>query len=276
MNCIESRCDWLVRLTIGIVMMLLVPSAGSAAAQPAFAEKFVIRLSSYEIRDADTDLTVLSSDQIGTGFNFVDDLGGDDRVTVPRLDGYFRFKDVHRIEFSKLRIERDGRNLLAIDLDIGDQTYIVGDTVVSNISYEVLKLGYAYSFYQSPEVELALTAGINMTDYEFEYELVDGSSEDTSKASGPLPMFGVRMSYAINRHWSLHYLSEVLFVDTSDAEGSFTNYELDIRYRFNKSFMLGAGLTRFSFDITSEDPDWRGRIADTHQGILISAGYYLE
>ncbi len=276
MSCIESRCDWLVRLTIGIVITLLIPSAGSAAAQPAFTEKFVIRLSSYEIRDADTDLTVLSSDQIGTGFNFVDDLGGDDRVTVPRLDGYFRFKDVHRIEFSKLRIERDGRNLLTIDLDVGDQTYTVGDTVVSNISYEVLKLGYAYSFYHSPQVELALTAGISMTDYEFEYELVDGSSADTSKASGPLPMFGVRMSYAINRHWSLHYLSEVLFVDTSDAKGSFTNYELDIRYRFNERFMLGAGLTRFSFDITSEDPDWRGRIADTHQGILISTGYYLE
>lgn len=271
----EFRCDWLVSLTMAIMIMLL-PSAASAAARPAFAEKFVVRLSSYEIRDADTDLTVLSSNQIGTGFSFVDDLGGDDRVTVPRLDGYFRFKDVHRIEFSKLRIERDGRNLLTINLDIGDQTYTVGDTVVSKISYEVLKLGYAYSFYHSPEVELALTTGINMTVYEFEYELVDGSSTDTSKASGPLPMFGVRMSYAINQHWSLHYLSEVLFVDTSDAEGSFINYELDLRYRFNKRFMLGAGLTRFSFDITSEDREWRGRIADTHRGILISVGYYLE
>lgn len=276
MNYIESRCDQWLRLTLGFVMTLLLPSAGGVAAQPAFAEKFVIRLSSYDIRDADTDLTVLSSSQIGTGFNFVDDLGGDDRVTIPRLDGYFRFNDVHRIEFSNLRIERDGRNLLAIDLDIGDQTYSVGDTVVSNITYEVLKLGYAYTFYHSSEVELGVTTGINMTDYEFEYELVDGSSADTSKASGPLPMFGVRMSYAIDRHWSLHYLSEVLFIDTSNADGSFTNYELDIQYRFDNRFMLSAGLTRFSFDITSEDPDWRGRIADTHWGILLSAGYYLE
>jgi len=280
MNCIELRRFRLFRLAVGTILLvnLLAPGGTSveAAETAAFPEKLVIRISSISIRDADTDLTVLSSSNLGTGFSFVDDLGGDDSVTIPRIDGYYRFKPLHRVEFGTFRIERDGRNLLTIDLDIGDESFSVGDTVISNMDYELLKVGYAYSFYHSQTVELSITAGLHMTNYEFDYELVDGTSADSSKASGPLPMFGIRVSYAINPRWSLHYLSEVLFVDAADAEGSFQNYEVDIRYKLNENFMLGAGLTRFGIDVTTKDTDWDGRIADTHYGIAVSGHYFLE
>ncbi len=280
MRCIEVRSLCQVIATVGVALLLSLVAMGDAAAEtgarPVFSETFVIRLSAYHISDADTDLTVLSSDNIGTGFNFVDDLGGDDSVTVPRLDGYYRFNDVHRIEFSSFRIERDGENRLSIDIDIGDETFTVGETVVSSIVYELFKIGYAYSFYRSEQVELAVTAGLNMTEYEFDYELVDGSSDDTSDASGPLPMFGIRVAYAINSNWSLHYLSEVLFIETSEAEGSFQTYEVDIRYRLNKRFMLGAGVLRSSIDVTAEDTEWNGRIADTYEGYLLSGIFYVD
>ena len=115
-----------------------------------------------------------------------------------------------------------------------------------------------------------------MTSYRFDYELASGEEADTSETSGPLPMFGARVSYRIDRHWSLHYLSEVLFIESEDAEGSFQNYEIELRYRFDKYFMLGAGWNRSSIDVTSEDPDWRGRIADTYQAYLLSVSYYLD
>ena len=280
MRCIgvRSLCQVIAAVVVALLLNLLAMGnvAAETVARPAFSETFVLRLSSYHISDADTDLTVLSSVNIGTGFNFVDDLGGDDSVTVPRLDGYFRLNDVHRIEFSSFRIERDGKNRLSIDIDIGDETYTVGETVVSSIVYELFKIGYAYSFYRSEQVELAVTAGLNMTEYEFDYELVDGSSDDTSDASGPLPMFGIRVAYAVTSNWSLHYLSEVLFIETDEAEGSFQTYELDIRYRLNERFMLGAGVLRSSIDVTAEDPDWNGRIADTYEGYLLSGIFYLD
>ncbi len=255
------------------IALSCITGNSAAAAQLAFPETFSIRLSSYSVRNADTDLTVLSKDNIGSGFSFVDDLGGDDDVDLLRLDLFYRFNEKHRIEFSSFRIERDGFNLLTIDIDIGDQSYSVGDTVISEINYELLKVGYALSFYRSEEAELSFTAGLNYTTYEFDYQLVDGSSADSSKASGPLPMVGFRMDYAINRKWSMHYLTEVLFYDTDDVEGSIQNYELDFRYRWNKNLVFGAGVARFSIDLDSEDDDWNGEIVDTHQGYLLSAGY---
>ena len=255
---------------------LMIPAPVPAAENLAFPERFVFRIAHYSVRGADTDLTVLSDFLIGSGFNFVDDLGGDKNVDVPRFDGFFRINDRHRLEFGALRIERDGRNRLEVNLDIGDESYSIGDEVVSRIEYDLLKLGYAYSFYRSREVELSFSFGLDVTSYSFDYELIDGTSADRSEASGPLPMFGMRMAYAINPRWSLHYLSEVLFIEAGDAEGSFQNYEIDLRYRVGRALLIGAGLTRFSIDLDSEDDEWRGRIADTHQGILLFGAYYLN
>ncbi len=256
-------------------LVLLSPAGAVAADRLAFPEQMMLRLVSYSVLRADTDLAVLNSQNLGTGFSFVDDLGGEDRVNVPRIDGYYRFDRWHRIEFGTFRIRRKGRNRLTIALDIGDQTFSAGDTVISDIEYELFKLGYAYTFYHSPEVELSLTTGLHLTTYKFDYRLVDGSSSDSSDASGPLPMFGIRMAYAIDRQWSLHYMTEVLFVEAGDSDGSFQNYEVSLRYRLNANVMLGTGLSRFSMDLSSDDSDWNGRIADTHQGFMLFGSYYF-
>jgi len=257
-----------------LIGLTILPVKSIAAQQQAFPERFMLRLSSYSVSNADTDITVLSSSGIGTGISFVDDLGGDNSVNIPRIDGYYRFNERHRIDFASFRIERDGRNLLSIDVDLGEQNYSVGETVVSDINYDLFKIGYAYSFYHSPSVELSFTAGLSITTYEFNYELADGSSTDTSEVTGPLPMFGLRMAYAIDEHWSIHYLAETFFIEIGDEfEGAFLSYELDVRYRFDNNFVLGAGITRFSIDLNADDSDWNGRIADNHRGLLVFGSY---
>lgn len=269
------RCERLLPLIL--LLSAISPAPAMAAAEDlAFPERFTLRVASYSVRGADTDLTVLSSQFTGSGFNFASDLGGEEDVDIPRIDGFYRINERHRLEFGALQIDRDGRGRLQIDIDIGDESYSVGDEVVSRIEYDLLKLGYAYSFYRSPEVELSFSLGLDITSYSFKYELSDGTSADESEASGPLPMFGMRLAYRINPRWSLHYLTEVLFVETGDTEGSIQNYEIDLRYRFDRAIVLGAGLTRFSIDVDSEDTDWRGRIADTHQGFLLFGAYYLD
>jgi len=258
-----------------LVSLFFVNPAG-AEEDVLFPEKFMIRLASYSVEDADTDITVLSDNKIGSGFSYADDLGGDTRTNVPRLDMYYRFNDRHRIEFASFKYERDGRQLLAIDIDIEDQTYSIGETVVSDITYEMLKIGYAYSFYHSNAVELSFTAGLNITSYDFNYELADGSDADSSKVSAPMPMFGLRMSYAINPRWSLHYLAETFFIEVGDSlKGAFLSYELDLQYKFSNNLALGFGVSRFSMDLTADDDEWRGRIADSHRGVMLFASYYL-
>ncbi len=252
----------------------MIAAVANAADDLAFPETFMIRLSSYTVRDAETDIAVFSNVGVGSGFSFADDLGGADSTTIPRLDVYYRFNDKHRIEFAYFKIERGGRKLLKIELDIGDQTYSVGDVVTSRIDYELFKVNYAFSFYRSAAVELSFSAGLNVTTYEFDYQRANGSSASSADANGPLPMLGMRMSYKINPKWSVHYISEAFFIKVSDSfEGAFQNYEFDVEYKVYQDFILGAGLTRFSTDLKADDSEWKGRIGDTHRGLLVYGSY---
>jgi hypothetical protein len=262
-----------------LLALLTAPVAGIAAEYEklAFPEKFMVRLSSYSVQNADTQIAVANSGSgIGVGYSFNKDLGGEDSVTIPRLDAYYRFNDRHRIDFSSFTFKRDGREVLQIEVDLGDQTFSIGETLETDIEFNLFKIGYGYTFFHSDRVELSVGAGLNVTSYDFSYGRTDGTGEDSADASGPLPMFGFRMSYAINPNWSLHYTSESFYVELDDAlKGSFTNNEIDIQYRFANSFVLGAGITRFSIDLTADDSDWKGRIADSHRGLLVYASYYL-
>ena len=254
------------------------PGALAEDKDKAFDDRFMFRISSYFVKDADTDIAVADTTTgVGATFSFNDDLGGDDEVTIPRIDAYYRFNDRHRIDFSYFRIERDGRKALLIEVDFDDDSFDAGDTVTTSIDYELLKIGYGYSFYRSDRVELSLTAGLNITTYDFQYELEDGSRGDNADATGPLPMFGLRLSYAITPKWSVHYQTESFYIEIEDTlDGSFITNEINLDYRFNQYFELGVGLTRFSTDLDASDDDWRGGVSDSHRGALIYATLYLN
>jgi len=263
-----------------ILLLSWLPMTSTLAASEldklAFPEKFMIRLSSYHVNDADTDIKVFSSAGIGTGVNFDKDLGGENSVTIPRIDAYYRFNAYHRIDFSSFRTERDGRKTIDIDIDLGDQSFVAGDSVESQIKFSLTRLGYAYSFYHSPTVELSLTAGLNINSYDFEYSLSSGASSSSSDVSGPLPTFGLRLAYKINPKWSLRYVSETFFIKIDDAlEGTLLNYELDLEYRLTNSLVLGAGIARTSTDLDVDDGDWEGSISDSNRGLLIYGAYYF-
>ena len=250
--------------------------AAEASNNTAFPEKFMIRLSTYSVNQASTDITVLSSTGTGTIFSFDQDLGGEDSATIPRIDGYYRFNDRHRLDFSSFAIDRNGEKTLAGALTIGDENFIFDETIVSVLKYSLIKLGYAYSFYHSPSVELSLTAGLNITGYDFNFSLDDGSRLSTNGVSAPLPMFGLRMGYAINSNWSVNYISETFFIEIDDTfKGTFLNYELNLEYKFDNKFALGAGLVRSSIDLEVDDSDWSGGIVDSYQGALLYAAYYF-
>jgi len=263
-----------------LLAFLGIPGIGHESALAdehlAFPEKYGIRLAYYSVQKADTDITVLSSQGVGTGFSFVDNLGGEDSVAIPRLDVFYRFNDRHRIELGYFRFEREGRNVLAIDLDIGDQSFTVDETVISDIKTELFKVDYAYSFYRSSQVELSVSAGLNFTTYEFKYGLADDPDTDSSDASGPLPMFGLRLGYAITDRWRLNFISEAFYIKLDDEfDGSFQYSEINLQYRFSNNLALGGGVTRYSTDLEAKDPDWRGSLADNHRGLMLYASYSL-
>ena len=238
----------------------------------AFPDKFMIRLGAYYVDRANTGFTVLSSTTVaGVGISFGKDLGGDTTDSVARIDGYYRFNDRHRLEFGSFTVDRDGEKVNI--LIIGDEMLM--GTITSNIKYTITKVGYAYSFYHSPQVELSLAAGLNITDYDISYSDSFGSG-DAHGVTVPLPLFGLHMTYAISPKWSVRYLSEAFFIDIEDTlKGTLLNSELSIEYKAFKNFAIGAGTTRVSTDFEIDDDDWQGSFNDSHRGYLVYGALYF-
>jgi hypothetical protein len=147
--------------------------------------------------------------------------------------------------------------------------------MTSSIEYTITKVGYAYSFYHSPQVELSLAAGLNITDYDLSYFGSNGGG-DAIGVTAPLPLFGLQMAYAISPKWSVRYLSEAFYIEIEDAlKGTLLNNELSIEYKAFKNFAIGVGVTRLSTDFEVDDDDWRGDFNDSHRGYLLYGSLYF-
>ena len=259
----------------GLLMGAGLLSGNTANAQEAksvaFPDKYMIRLGAYYVDRASTDFLVLDSNGLGVGISFEKDLGGDKTDSVARIDGYYRFNDRHRLEFGSFSVDRNG--FTNIDLKIGDVD-LTGN-ITSNIKYTITKVGYAYSFYHSPQVELSLAAGLNITDYNISYS-GSGGGNGANGVTAPLPVFGLQMTYAISPKWSVRYLSESFFIEFEDTiEGSLLINELNIEYKITKLFAIGAGITRVSTNFTIDDDDWKGGFSDSHRGALLYGALYF-
>jgi len=274
-----NNCKPLIFTIAALLMVTGLLSGNTADAQEAKSvanpDKVMIRLGAYYVDRASTDFLVLSSMGTGAGVSFDKDLGGDTTDSVARIDGYYRFNDRHRLEFGSFTVDRDGVTTLTVDLDIGDEMFMATETLTSNIKYTIAKVGYAYSFYHSPQVELSLAAGLNITDYDIGYSGSNGTS-GASGVTAPLPLFGLQMTYAISPKWSVRYLSEAFYIDIEDSlKGTLLNSEFSIEYKAFKNFAIGAGATRVSTDFDVNDDDWKGSFNDSHRGYLVYGALYF-
>ena len=269
------------RLVILFSAVGLLTGAGPAIADDetvvAFPDKWMLRVGAYIIDGANTQVSINTpAGNLGTTIDYKKDLGGEDSDSIPRLDAYYRFNPRHRIDFTSFSIDRTGQRTLEVEINIGEDVYNISETLISDIEYTLYKLGYAYSFYHSPKVELSLSAGINVTKYDLSFETADGSKAEAAGITVPLPMFGLRMGYAITPKWYVHYVTEAFFIDFEDTfRGAVLNYELNTEYKIFKNFALGLGLARLGIAADVDDDDWRGTISDTYRGYTVFGTLYF-
>jgi len=253
-----------------------VTAAEDEMAEVAFPDNYMLRLGTYIVDGSDTQFSVNSPSGLGTVIDYSRDLGGDTRDTIPRIDAYYRFNPRHRIDFTTFSVDRKGSRTLAIDVTIEGTNYTASETLNSDIEYTVYKLGYGYSFYHSPKVELTLTAGLNITKYDLKFEDDTGAKSESADVTAPLPMFGLRMGYAITPKWSVHYVAESFFIEFEDTiKGAVINYELKTEYKLFKHFAIGAGLARIGTAVEVNDDNWKGKVSDSYRGYTIFGTFYF-
>ena len=128
----------------------------------------------------------------------------------------------------------------------------------------------------SPKVELSLSAGLNITSYDLKFATASGGSAESAGVTVPLPVFGLRMGYAITPKWSVRYVAETFFIDIEDKfTGALLSYELSTEYRLFKYFAVGAGLAKLAISADIKDDDWLGSVSDSYRGYSLFGILYF-
>jgi hypothetical protein len=244
-------------LVVLIAAMLSFP----VLAQEGGDDRFKVSFGAFFVTSTDTSIRLdQTNGLLGTTLDFERDLDVEDSDDVPRIAGYWRFKPRHKLEFDFYDVERDGTSLTTRDIDFGDVNFPAGSAVNSFFDQETIKLSYVYSFFQDERIELGVGGGLHITDLDTGISTTDGSIQEQSDGSAPLPVLTTRFGFkltpklAVLMDWDFFFIED----DSGDFEGSWTDMRFLLEHRTFKNVGFGGGLNVWNFDVDSEDDDLRG------------------
>ena len=157
--------------TVLFAALMILASFNSSIAQERYdglepVEKFNIRFGGFVQNDIDSTLRVDSTELgIGTIVRLEDILDVDNKVTVFRLDGFYRFNERHRIDWTWYSTSRDGSSTITEEIQVGDEIFKVGTRIDTEFDVDIYKVGWAWSFINVRRYEFYIGLGLNIRDF---------------------------------------------------------------------------------------------------------------
>ena len=218
-------------------------------------------------RDNGTRIDASNGDR-GTEVDIENDLGLENSSTVFRLDGYYKFNDRHRIDFSWFDLSRTATNQITGDIDWNDTTFPAGTTLDSTFDLDIYKLAYTWSFMRRDKGFLGATAGVYVMDFA---TILDGrviNQREIADATAPLPVVGLRGEYDFSDKWTFRASGEVFGFRFEDSDGLLVDVYAGIDYQLFNNAAIGLGLNAVHFDIDFSLTNFNGNVDWGYTGAL--------
>lgn len=253
---------------------ILIPTAAclllfsvSATAASHDDHRFSLSLGVF-ITDRDTEAELDGTLTEGTPTDFESDLGLDSSDTVFRVDGYFKFNERHRLDFSVFDLSRDASQQISRDIQWGDTLYTIDTVIETDLSLEIYKLGYTYSFMRSDKGYLGGTAGLYVADSKASLSEENVGSAEVGELTAPLPVIGLRGEYALSDRWSFRASGEFFFIEYDDIDGSLIDIYAGLDYRVLDNLSIGVGFNSVTIDVDASQNDFEGGLDWQYSGGL--------
>jgi len=272
-------------ITAVLALCSLFAMVNYARAEEPLPDKFSLSIGGYALARFDSNVS-LTEPNLGLGASISpqDTLGVNIENTVLRLEGYYRFKPEHALTYSWYSINTNGNKTLQQNFDWVDEdgntiTIPLGAQVVSNLDYDIFKVGYLWSFHHTDKVEIGVGAGLHITRLRIELNATDIggqplSTEDVD-TTVPLPVISILLKYHITPKWSWYLKSEAFALKFDKWTGSYRDSTFGIEYRGWKHVALGAGLSANALEIEEDDPAYLLKYNNTIAGGLIYVATYF-
>jgi len=264
------------------VMSSIIP--GSVCAKELPDDSFKIEVGGYAITRYDSTMSLTNiAAGVGLSISPQDTLGFKTEQTVFRVDGHYRFNRRHRINFTWYNIDVNAYKVLAEDIEWIDNdgntiTIPTGARVSSSLNYDIYKLGYLWSFYNSDKVELSAGAGVHVSRVAVNLTADTTSSgidAKSVKSTFPLPVLSFAINYRVTPRLHWYMKSEYFTLSFNEWYGLYSDTNLGMEYRLFDNFGLGAAIGGNSLKLIHETSNEKFKYENRITGVMLYlSGYF--
>lgn len=205
----------------------------------------------------------------GTPINAEDDLGLDDSDLLPLAEITLLPGERHLIRLSGFGMRRRAQKIIDRTIVFDDQTYLPGERVNSTLNMTMLGLTYGYSVVKTPQLDIALTFGVQVIEVEANAVVTSRVVRDSETGVTPLPLAGIEGRYDFNERWSTELRLQYLSVEFDEIDGSVMDARVALTWRNNPYLVFGLGYRTFGVEVDSRDLDTPGRVEMEMAGPLL-------
>ncbi len=249
---------------------LLFSAMPTVAEQSAdIDDRFSVSLGMF-FADRDT-VTRLDGDipDSGTEVDLEGSLGFDRSDTVFRIDGYFRFNEKHRLDFSAFDLSRNGSKQIDEEFVWDGDVYPIDVLVKASLDLSIYKLAYTWSFMQRDNFYLGATAGLYILDTGASISAESIGQASSGGTTAPLPVFGLRGQYDFSEKWSLRGSVEIFAVDYDAYSGSLHDVYAGVDYQLFEHAAIGLGINSVTLDVGVSENNFEGNLDWRYDGGLL-------
>jgi hypothetical protein len=258
-----STCGLFFASVLAAFVLLLLAATANAETDPRFS----ISVGAF-FTDRDTKTSISGEAGSGTDVDLESDLGLEDSDTVFRLDGYWRFAEKHRIDFSAFDLSRSASKLLERDITWGDTTYPVNTQVDATLDLAIYKVAYTWEFLKRGRSFLGASLGLYVMDVDSTLDSSLLARREAHDLTAPLPVLGLRGEYRFADRWSLRGSGEIFFFEQGDFDGSLYDLFAGLDFSITDNIAIGVGVNAVKLDIDVSKSGFQGNMDWEYQGAL--------
>lgn len=247
---------------------VLIVSAAPAAAQSLDGDRFSLSLGVF-VTDRDTEARLDSAAGEGTDTDFESDLGLDSSDTVFRVDGYYRFAERHRADFSVFDLSRGSSKEIQRDIQWGDTLYPIDTSIRADFDLTIYKAAYTYSFLSQDDGYLGGTIGLYVADIKTSLAEPSLGRAELGELTAPLPVVGLRGQWKLSDRWTFRASGEFFFVEYDNVDGSLVDVYAGLDFSVRDGVALGFGFNSVNVDVDVTRQSFKGAMDWQYSGGLV-------
>lgn len=177
----------------------------------------------------------------GTPFSAEKDLGLTDQAIQAQFELMARLENRGRLRLDFLDLRRQGSAIPTQDIQFGNQLYVAGLPVQSEIDWRQTDFTYTYSFLRNDRFELGAGLGVHLIETEATASSPNSPERSDYSAAGPFATIAVDGSWRIARYWSFNARGQYFHLSVNNGSGALGEYHADVQYRWRPNLALGLG-----------------------------------